>query len=91
MRRRGVKVTEVDIDRGHFTFVDEEDGLFHTYVIGVECRQRSDSITLLYEDRIPDGLVLSIGDQLTIESDTAAEYDTDWKGFWIRDLKIRKE
>ena len=59
-------VTNVDLDCGHLTYDDVARD--HTYVLGVECSQGTESITLLYYDQRPDGLDISVGDRLAITS-----------------------
>ena len=83
-------VTAVDVDRGHLTY--EGSNSDHTYVLGIECERASDSTTLLYYDRLPVGLDITVGDQLDIDTTSDSDFESMFGGgYWIRDLVLTRQ
>jgi len=84
------KITVLRADHGHDTMESEDGGMYHNYFCAVVLTRNDESIHLLYENRLPENLVLKIGDRYHINGLANATYSDDWNGYWIHDVQLQR-
>lgn len=83
-------VTAIGTEQGRLTYEDVNRD--HTYILGIECKRGNDSVTLLYYDRLPDGLAINVGDQLDIDTTDHTDFEPSFGGgFWVHDLVLKSQ
>jgi hypothetical protein len=81
-------VAEVAADRGHDTMVDDTGLEYHNYFLAVVLTRNAETVNLIYENQLPDGVDLAVGDAVELGGLDNATFSDTWDGYLIREVTI---
>ncbi len=85
----GWVIIELRDDRGHDTLASPDGQMYHNYFCAVVLRKNGETLSLLYENELPEELKLEVGQRFIVDGLNDATYAEDWKGYWIHDITLR--
>ena len=86
----GWVVIELRDDRGHDTLESPDGQIYHNYFCAVVLEQNGETLSLLYENELPEDLKLEVGHRYIVDGLDDATYTDDWMGYWIHDITLRR-
>ena len=82
-------VSEVRADRGHDTIETAQGGIMHVYFCAIVLECGDETISLLYNDKLPETLNLKWGDQYHLDRVKAADFDKTFNGYWLHQVSLQ--
>ena len=81
-------VTDIQADHGHDTMEDDAGLMYHNYFLAVVLTRNGETVNLIYENQLPDHVVVDVGDTVDILGLNDATYSETWDGYWLHDVTL---